>query len=157
PTVRPENVNMFTRLYRAGAPLLAGAVLAALVAAAPAPTDTVEKLKDRDGFIPQRKHQPLPGKVVGVLVADVRAVMAHDGRSGPPDAFGLSAGGNSYRWVYVPVKDNPLITNFRVKAGEKGDQVKVYPSLSLANAQTVQQWGVKGGNVLVEVEVNDGA
>jgi hypothetical protein len=82
--------------------------------------------------------------------------MANEGRSGPPDAFAFSSGGGSYRWAYVPVQDKPLITNLQVRTGTKGEQVKVYPSLSLANAQTVKQWDVPAGNVLVEVEVNDG-
>ena len=41
-------------------------------------------VKDRDGFIPQRKFVALKGKAIGVLVSDVKAVMAHDGRGGPP-------------------------------------------------------------------------
>ncbi len=149
---------MSPRIPWAGAILLAGAawVLTTLALSAPAPPDAVETVKDRDGFIPHRKYQAMPGKTIGVLVADVRTVMANEGRSGPADAFGLSSGGGSYRWIYVPVKDKPLITNFTVRAGEKGDQTKTYPSLSMANAQTVKQWDVPSGNVLVEVEVNDG-
>jgi hypothetical protein len=134
--------------------VLTGAVVAV---AAPAPSDTVETIKKREGFIPYRKYQSMPGKVIGVLVSDVRAMMGQEGRGGPADAFGFSSGGGSYRWVYTPVKEKPLITNFQVKAGPKGDTIQTYPSLSLANPETVKQWGVPGGNVLVEVEVNGGA
>jgi hypothetical protein len=134
--------------------VLAGAVCAV---AAPAPSDKVETVKKRDGFIPYRKYESMTGKVVGVLVSDVRAMMGQEGRGGPADAFGLSSGGGSYRWIYTPVKEKALITNFQIKAGPKGDTIQTYPSLSLANPETVKQWGVPGGNVLVEVEVNGGA
>src|SRR5262245_2601628 len=99
-----------TRTVRRTALLLAAGALAALVAhaaPAPVPATTNETVKDRAAFIPHRKYQPLPGKVVGVLVGDVRAKMAHEGRSGPADAMGLSVAGNSYRWMYVPVADDP--------------------------------------------------
>jgi hypothetical protein len=135
----------------------AALTLVACVVAAPAPSDSEGTIKKRDGFIPYRRYQSMPGKVVGVLVSDVRAMMAQEGRGGPADAFGFSSGGGSYRWVYTPVTEKPLITNFQVKAGEKGDKTQTYPSLSLANPQTVKQWNVPGGNVLVEVEVNGGA
>jgi len=147
---------MRARLCRA-AVLLGVAVAATLPAlAAPVPSGTTETLKDRTGFIPQRKYQALPGKVVGVLVGDVAPMMNQEGRSGPPDALAFSAGGNSYRWVYVPVADKPLIQNLRVPTGDKGNQSKVYPSLSMANAQTVRQWGIDAPCALVEVDVNDG-
>jgi hypothetical protein len=136
--------------------LLTLPVAALALHAAPAPLTTDEKVKDRQTFIPHRKYQSLSGKVVGVLVGDVRAKMGHEGRSGPPDAMGFSAGGNSYRWVYVPVAERPLITNLRVHVGEKGDRTQVFPSLSMANPQTVAAWGVAGPFALVEVEVNGG-
>lgn len=127
-----------------------------LALAAPDPTANEDIVKDRAGFVPHRKYQPLEGKVVGVLVGNVVKVMGNEGRSGPPDAFGLSSGGGSYRWVYVPAPDQPLITNLKVHVGPKGEETKVYPKLSMANVQTVKQWNVPGGNVLVEVEVNNG-
>jgi hypothetical protein len=149
---------MFRLNRRAGAlPLaLASAALAGLAAlAAPVPTETAETIKDRAGFIPNRKYQPLPGKSIGVLVSSVQAMMGQEGRSGPPDACGFSRDLQSYRWVYVPVTEKPLITNLNVNVGEKGDQIKVYPSLSMANPQTVKPWDVTVPFALVEVEVND--
>src|SRR5262249_33596999 len=85
------------------------AALAALAFAAFAfAADEVEPsggpIKDRAGYLPRQKHGVLKGKAVGVLVSDVRAVMAQEGRGGPPDAVGFSAGGNSYRWIYVPTQ-----------------------------------------------------
>lgn len=138
--------------------ILAALFLAApAVLAAPLPDGAEETVKDRAGFIPQRKHIPLPGKVVGVLVADVRAIMGHDGRSGPHDAFGFSRSGASYRWVYVPAKDTTIINGLRVRVGEKGEEVKVYPKLNMAGPKTVKQWDVAVPSaILVEVEVNDG-
>src|SRR5690242_13940627 len=68
-----------TRMVALG--LVAGCAWA-VAWAAPAPPDADEKVKDRAAFLPQRKYQPLPGKVVGVVVSDVAKVMAHDGRGG---------------------------------------------------------------------------
>jgi hypothetical protein len=137
--------------------LLAGLLAAALsVTAAPAPVTTSDTVKDRESFIPHRKYTPLPGKVVGLLVSDVAPKMAHEGRGGPPDAMGFSLGGGSYRWIYVPVEQNPLITGLQVKVGEKGERVQIYPKLSMANAQTIKQWNIQVPYALVEVEVNNG-
>jgi hypothetical protein len=143
-----------SRSHRLAALALLAAGAAGL--AAPAPTETDVTVKDRATFLPLRKYQPLPGKVVGVLVSDVGGVMGHDGRGGPPDALGFSRDAQSYRWVYVPVKDNPTITDLDVRVGEKGEKTVVYPSLSIASAQAVKPWGVTRPYALVEVEVNDG-
>jgi hypothetical protein len=123
--------------------------------AAPAPSESEEVIKDRAAFIPQRKYQPLKGTTIGVLVSDVQKVMAFDGRGGPPDAMGFSRDGQSYRWIYVPVTEKPLITGLNIRVGEKGEEMKRYPSLSMANTQTVKQWEITAPYALVEVEVND--
>ncbi len=147
----------WTLVNRAGLVLLAGALGLAGLTAAPRPPDvTTGTVKDRKAFIPHRKYQALPGKTVGVLVSDVRAMMGHDGRSGPPDAMGFSANGNGYRWVYVPVNDRPMITNLSVPVGEKGERRKTYASLSMASPTTVTTWGITVPYALVEVEVNGG-
>ena len=150
---------MNLRLCRPMALLLAAGTLAALTAA-PAPDvlrrETV-KDKDRAAFIPYRKYQPLPGKTVGLLVSDVAAKMGHEGRGGPADAMGFSADGNSYRWVYVPVTERPMITNLSLPVGEKGDRRITFPLLSMASARTVKQWNITVPYALIEVEVNSGA
>jgi hypothetical protein len=148
-----------TTTVRRAALLLTVAALAALTvnaAPAPVPGTTNETVKDRATFVPQNKYQSLPGKAVGILVSDVQAKMAHDGRGGPADAMGFSLNGNSYRWVYVPVTQNVLITNLQVKVGEKGEGTRVYPTLSMASPTTVKQWNITVPYALVEVEVNDG-
>jgi hypothetical protein len=122
----------------------------------PGPARGVVKDADRDSFIPKNKYKPVPGKAIGLLVSDVRDYMAHEGRGGPADAMGFSSDGTSYRWVYVPVTERALITNFTVRAGPKGDQKRTYPSLSLASPTTVRSWGITAPYALVEVEVNDG-
>ena len=136
--------------------LLTLTATAAALVAAPAPTETTETVKDRNTFLPHNKYNPLPGKTIGVLVSDVVAVMGLEGRSGAPDNYGFSAAGASYRWVYVPVKEQPTITNFTVRAGEKGDKSATYPSLGMANPKTVKQWDIDVPYSLVEVEVNGG-
>jgi hypothetical protein len=146
---------MSQTLRRACVFLLAAVVCAALASAAPAPKETNEVLKDRTGFIPNRKYFSLPGKTVGVLVSDVKAMMGQEGRGGPADAYGFSANLGSYRWMYVPVAEKPLIKGLTIQVGEKGDQNKMYPSLSMANPETVKQWDITVPYSLVEVEVND--
>ncbi len=118
------------------------------------PDDVV---KDRKAYIPQRKHDPLKGKAVALLVNDVRAYMGFDGRGGPPDAMGLSLNNNSYRWIYVPTPDakSPLISGLNVDVGEKGGK-KMYPKLGMANPTLARGWGITVPYSLVEVEVNDG-
>ena len=123
------------------------------VTADPAPEPVVRDPKD---FIPTRKYAPVRGTSVGILVSKVQDVMGRDGRSGPADAMGFSTGGNSYRWVYWPVTEKPLITNLQLDVGLKGDKKKVYPSLSMANAPLVKAKGIDDAYALVEVKVNDG-
>ena len=82
--------------------------------------------------------------------------MGRDGRGGPPDAMGFSAGDKSYRWIYWPVTEKPLITNLGVEVGPKGGKKMVYPSLSMANAPLVKAKGIDVAYALVEVKVNDG-
>jgi len=124
--------------------------------AAPAPEVTEETFTDRAAFLPKQKHQPQPKTVIGVLASDVAAVMGHEGRGGPPDAFGFGMNGNSYRWVYVAGGDNAIISGLQVKTGEKGDAIKTYPKLDMANPQTIKHFGFSEPYSLVEIEVNDG-
>ncbi|MBY0228275.1 MAG: hypothetical protein K2W96_03230 [Gemmataceae bacterium] len=136
------------------------AMLLGLALAAPAPGDAEpdDVVKDRKAFIPHRKHDPLKGKTVALLVNDVRAYMGFDGRGGPPDAMGLSVANNSYRWIYVPTPDaaSPLISGLNVEVGEKGGKKKVYAKLGMANPVLAKAWGINVPYSLVEVEVNDG-
>ena len=112
--------------------------------------------KDRADPFPARQFQALPGKVVGVLVSGGQDVLAQEGRRGPADAFVFGSGPGSYRWLYVPVQKKPLIGGLLVRVGEKGNTVKAFRKLSMADARTVQQWGITGPYALVEVEVNGG-
>ncbi|MFQ3649307.1 MAG: hypothetical protein SNJ75_03160, partial [Gemmataceae bacterium] len=133
-------------------------VLAAawLLAADPS-TEPNDQIKDRKSFFPWRNYQPLKGKTVGLLVSDVAAFMGYEGRGGPPDAMGFSVNGQSYRWIYVPVSEKPIISNLQVEVGEKaGTKTKLYPALNMANATEVSRWDIKVPYALVEVEVNDG-
>jgi hypothetical protein len=110
---------------------------------------------DRKAFIPFRKHVPLSGKVIGVLVYDAQPVLSLEGRSGPANQFCLAYNGGSYRWVYVPVKENPLIGSLNIAVGDKGER-KRFDNLSMANPQTLSQWDIKGKYALVEIDVNGG-
>lgn len=145
-------------MRRLSLPILLLAVLfgGATMDAAPAPVLTSETIQDRKGFIPYRKYYALPGKVIGLLVSNVREKMSHEGRSGPPNAMGFSHDVGSYRWMYTPANGKALINQLRVKVGENGNQIRIFPSLNMANPDTVKQWKIQAPYALVEVEVNDG-
>src|SRR5579871_6792747 len=100
----------------------------------------LDTVKDRAGFIPYRKHQPLQGTVVGILLADGQPVLSQEGRYGPADQLVLGTGGGSYRWVYVPTIGTALITNLSIPLAN--GQRKVYPRLNMANPTTVKPWGI---------------
>jgi hypothetical protein len=123
----------------------------------PAAADPPEPgvIKERAGYLPVRRYVPLPGKVVGILLADGKDLVALDGWSGPGDMLVFSSGGNSYRKVYVPTSDNPQVTNFQVPVGDKG-MTQVYPALNLANPRSVIPWGITAPFTLVEATVNSG-
>src|SRR5262245_34664402 len=130
--------------------------LAALQASAvPVPAAGSATITDRGSFIPIRKHLPLPGKIIGILASDAQPTLGLEGRSGPPDQLCLGYSGGSYRWMYVPQKENPLIGSLNIAVGNQGER-KRFDNLSMATAQTVAQWDVKGKYALVEIEVNGG-
>jgi hypothetical protein len=121
----------------------------------PAPTEKqADVIADRAGFIPQRKHLAVPGKIVAVLLTDAQPVLSTEGRSGPADQLCIGWSGGSYRWVYVPVAEKAMIQNLQVPLPE--GKLKVYPTLSMASPTTVKKWGIDSPYALVEVEVNDG-
>src|SRR5258708_2445746 len=97
-------------LPRAAASVILG-VLAATAAGVPVPGGPPSK--DVKDLIPHRKHMPLKGRVVGVLLADAQALLATEGRSGPPDLLCFSTADCSFRVVYVPVAANPQIVNLQ--------------------------------------------
>ena len=138
--------------------LLLGFVAALVTApllAVPVPAGGPATITDRKDFIPNRKHLPLPGKIVAVLAFGAQPVLSLEGRSGPPDQLCVGYNGGSYRWVYVPVKENPFIGSLNIAVGDKGEKRK-FDRLSLANPVTVKQWDVAGKYALVEIEVNGG-
>src|SRR5262245_25372432 len=98
-----------------------GSLSLSLSAFADGPADQL----DRKDFFPNRKQAAVKGTIVGILLTDGQPVLSTEGRSGPADQLVFSAGGNSYRWVYVPTLENPQITNLQVPVGEKGE-VQVY-------------------------------
>lgn len=138
------------------AALLLTAALTALAAPLTFAQQAGEPIRDRTNFIPFRKHQPLPGKVVGVLLYDGQPVLHAEGRSGPNDQLVLGRNGASYRWVYVPTPNvKPVINNLQVPVGDRGEK-KVYQALDMARPKSVQHLGVTEKYTLVEVSVNDG-
>ncbi len=123
--------------------------------AAQEPQETI--VADRAGSFPHQKHEPLPAKAIGILVAEPGKLLANEGRSGPPDHICFARGKVSYRWVYMVTEaPNPQISNLQVPTGLKGEVVQVYPSLAMANSEIAKSFGIVGKYVLVEAEVNQG-
>jgi len=143
-------------LWRSIASALGVAACATLLVAAPVPKGTDEAVADRKTYLPQRAYQPRSGKAVGIAVSDVAKMMGREGRSSQADALGFSSNGGSYNWIYVPMDENPQITNLNVRVGEKGDDTIQFPKLGMATLKRIEPWGVKNTYTLVEVEVNNG-
>jgi len=102
------------------------------------------------------EFHPLPATAVGLLVGDARGLLAEEGRSGPPDALCFSSGGGNYRWVYIPVPENPTIDTLSLPVGEKGEASQKFDRLSMATRQTVKPFRVTELCTLIRVEVNGG-
>jgi hypothetical protein len=128
---------------------------AATVDAVPIPNEKKgEVIADRANFIPNRKHLPIPGKIIAVLATDAAPVLSTEGRSGPADQLCIGWNGGSYRWVYVPSDGAALINNLQVPVADGSK--RVYPRLNMATPTSVKKWDIDKLYSLVEVEVNDG-
>ncbi|HEY8503369.1 MAG TPA: hypothetical protein VIL46_02225 [Gemmataceae bacterium] len=114
-----------------------------------------DAITDHGGFFPHRKHPPLPGKAVGVLLADAQPVLNAEGRSGPPDQLCFGRGGASYRWVYVSAPEGrPTIGTLRLPVAD--GSTRAFDNLSMASPAAVKHWEIAAPYALVEVEVNAG-
>jgi hypothetical protein len=132
---------------------LAGAAPGPAVAA-DAPKPGAEAV-DRTQFLPNRKYQALAGKAVGVLALGDKALLGAEGRKGPDDVLYFSSGGNSYHWLYLPLKQRPLIGGLNIKVGSNG-QTQRFDGLGLATPENLKLWDVNRPYTLVEIEVNGG-
>jgi hypothetical protein len=112
-------------------------------------------ITERKDFIPNRKHLPLPGKIVAVLVYGAQPALNVEGRSGPANQLCLGYAGGSYRWVYVPVEHAPMVPYMDIAVGQQGEK-KRFQNLSLASPEVVKPLGIDALYALVEVEVNAG-
>jgi hypothetical protein len=132
--------------------------LAAATAFAPGFADPPAEnlIKDRASFIPQRKHVPLKGKAVGILLFDGQPVLSTEGRSGPADQLCFACCGASYRWVYVPTPAG-TIRDLKVPVGDKPGQFQTYAALNMASPTLVAPCGITAKYTLVEVQVNNDA
>src|SRR5262245_1595882 len=129
--------------------------LASFLQALPVPTGDNNKITDRKDFIPNRKFQALPGKAIGILVSEAEPVLNAEGRTGPKNQLCYAQSGCSYRWVYVPAQNKPMLPSLDLPIGEKGER-KRFENLSLASPETVQPFGIRAKYALMEVEVNSG-
>ncbi len=124
--------------------------------AVPVDSGGASTIGDRKSFIPYRKHMPLPGKVIGVMVFDAQPVLGLEGRSGPADQICLGHGLASYRWLYVPVEKDPMIPWLNLPVGPTGAERKRFDKLSLASPTVMKPLGIESKYALVEIEVNGG-
>ena len=125
------------------------------VFAVPIPIERKEGVvTDPAGFMPNRKHMPLPGTIIAVLLADAQPLLNAEGRHGPAEQLCVGWNGGSYRWVYLPCDDEATINRLSIPLPD--NKSKVYPKLNMANPTTVKPWGIDAAYSLVEVEVNDG-
>ena len=97
----------------------------------------------------------LPGKAVGVLVADAAAVLEQEGRSGPADAVLFSHDGASYRWILLPVIRGETGESATVEVGA-ATLPKKFENVLLANRSALAARNLAPTYSLVEVEVNGG-
>jgi hypothetical protein len=103
--------------------------------------------------LPVQAFEPLPGKVIGVLVSGSRPLLASEHRKGPADALTLGTGDGSPYWLYLPDQKKPMIGAMLFAVGEKGEQKQRFNRLSLA---TLKSTGFARPYTLVEIEVNAG-
>lgn len=134
----------------------AGGFLSAAAGADFDPTTSSLSLKSRGEALPRQQFRPMPGRVVGVLIAGGQDLLANEGRTGPADAYCFSVGGESYRWMFVPVNEKPLIGGMRLPVGKDGKTIQRFDKLSFATPATLKSSGITGQIALVEVTVNDG-
>jgi hypothetical protein len=134
--------------------ILASGLIGSTLLAVPVPSESKKGTISRADFVPYRKHLPIPGKIVAVLLTDGQPILTTEGRSGPPDQLCIGYNAGSYRWVYVPVAENATIQNLRIALPE--GKTQVFPKLAMASPANVKQWGVTASYSLVEVEVNNG-
>lgn len=99
---------------------------------------------------------PIPGRAVGLLVADVEAILAAEGRTGPDDALGFAWQQSSCRWVYVPC-DGQAGETIVASVGTKIGGRRPFQRVCLLTAKLASQRTLPPGYALVEAEVNGGA
>src|SRR5262249_34411139 len=67
--------------------ILAGAACTSALAGGPDAPNPAPEAIARSQFLPNRKHQALPGKAVGVLALGDKGLLAAEGRKGPDDVL----------------------------------------------------------------------
>jgi hypothetical protein len=145
------------RRTRAGGAVasLSATVLAVLIAAGLAGAEI--PMDESFGSRATPVYKPIPGKAVGIVVMDPRAVVAAEQRFGPPGAAGVSYDGGSYRWFYVtapPGTEGESLTFGAWPASERQESVD---HLILATPETLKARGIRAPYCLVQVVVNGGA
>ncbi|HLW65270.1 MAG TPA: hypothetical protein VKS79_08125 [Gemmataceae bacterium] len=135
--------------------LITSVGLASALPALPVQNGVRNTVSDRKNFIPNRKFEPLPGKVSGILVSDAEPVLNSEARTGPKNQLCFAHNECSYRWVYVPADNDPAKTNLDLPAGDKGERRR-FNNVALATPDSLKPLGIEAKYALVEIEVNNG-
>src|SRR5437868_1727544 len=119
--------------YSIGSVCIALAVCLAATASDPVPTSQPSPAQ---GEQPRSaKFAPLSGRVVGILVWDIKEVMSTEGRTGPAGAVGFASGKNRYRWVYVQCgQERSDVDEVTLPVGKTAGQTRRFASVCLATA-----------------------
>jgi hypothetical protein len=99
----------------------------------------------------------LPGTAIGVIAFNTDQLASKEGRSGPSGAVTFVRGTGSFRWMYLPVKNDADAENLQFGIGERPATKKMFTNVRLATRDMVARLGLKEPFNLVEVQVNGGA
>ena len=128
--------------------------LAIFAAMDPAPAQSVADAQ-------HKRLAPLPGKVIGIVIANATPELTTQGRKVPQDTIGFASGFGGYRLVYLPCAENKeaksgpdALDAVRLPVGN-GER-KAFAHVCLGTRADLNRLGIRDPYALVEVDVNGG-
>lgn len=97
----------------------------------------------------------LPGKAIGVVVANPERILAREGRTAPKGAVAFSINGETYRWLFLKAVEGEEGTTEELPIG-RADKKKSFKGVILATREALKRRRIGVPYALVEVEVNGG-
>lgn len=137
--------------------ILGASMLVGRARAVPIPVDPKqpELFTDRAAFFPNRQFAALPGKMVGLFVAQPTSLLTLEGRAGPAEQVCFSVNGSSYQWMYLQQDGPSPIGALKLPTRTQGETI--FERLHPATRTTLRPFAIPEPVALVEVEVNAGA